>query len=221
MDNEIQGQPQAMQRSGRALKTITQRLKGKEGRLRGNLMGKRVDFSARTVITGDPIIDIDQVGVPRSIARNLTYPEIVTPFNIENMYELIRNGPDEHPGAKYIIRDDGTRLDLRYVKRPNDLRLEAGFKVERHIQNDDIIVFNRQPSLHKMSMMGHRVKIMPYSTFRLNLSVTSPYNADFDGDEMNLHVPQTIESRMEVKEIMRVPKQIVSPQKNEVLWNML
>ena len=129
-------------------------------------MGKRVDFSARTVITPDPNISIDEVGVPRSIALNLTYPEIVTPFNIERMYELIRNGPNELPGARYIIRDDGQRIDLRYGRPSADINLQYGYKVERHIQDGDIIIFNRQPSLHKMSMMGHRVKIMPYSTFR-------------------------------------------------------
>jgi DNA-directed RNA polymerase II subunit RPB1 len=214
IDNEIPGHPQALQRSGRPLKSIRQRLRGKEGRIRGNLMGKRVDFSARTVITGDPNISIDQVGVPRTIALNLTYPEIVTPFNRERMYELIRNGPSELPGAKYVVRDDGKRLDLRFVKKPSDLHLEFGYRVERHIHDGDVIIFNRQPSLHKMSMMGHRIKIMPYSTFRLNLSVTSPYNADFDGDEMNMHVPQTLETRAETSQIMMVPRQIVSPQSN-------
>ena len=76
---------QATQKSGRPLKSVKQRLKGKEGRVRGNLMGKRVDFSGRTVITPDPNLRIDQVGVPRSIAQNLTFPEIVTPFNIDKL----------------------------------------------------------------------------------------------------------------------------------------
>jgi DNA-directed RNA polymerase II subunit RPB1 len=177
-------------------------------------MGKRVDFSARTVITGDPNLSIDQVGVPRSIARNLTFPETVTPYNIEKLQQMIRNGPNEHPGAKYVIRENGERIDLRYSKSGGDFPLQLGYQVERHLLDGDYVIFNRQPSLHKMSMMGHRVKIMPYSTFRLNLSVTSPYNADFDGDEMNLHVPQTYMTRAEVKEICMVPKQIVSPQKN-------
>eukprot|EP01132_Coremiostelium_polycephalum_P012859 gene12859-15717_t len=221
VDNEIPGQPQAQQRSGRPLKSIRQRLKGKEGRIRGNLMGKRVDFSARTVITADPNLSIDQVGVPRSIALNLTYPETVTPFNIDKMRELIRNGPNEHPGAKYIIREDGVRFDLRFVKKVTDTHLECGYKVERHIQDGDVVIFNRQPSLHKMSMMGHRIKIMPYSTFRLNLSVTTPYNADFDGDEMNLHVPQTLETRAEVIELMMVPRQIVSPQSNRPVMGIV
>jgi DNA-directed RNA polymerase II subunit RPB1 len=177
-------------------------------------MGKRVDFSARTVITGDPNLSIDQVGVPRSIAKNLTFPETVTPYNIEKLQEMIRRGPNEHPGAKYVIRDNGERIDLRYSKRGGDIHLQYGYKVERHLVDDDYVIFNRQPSLHKMSMMGHRVKIMPYSTFRLNLSVTSPYNADFDGDEMNLHAPQSHETRAEIQELCMVPKQIVSPQKN-------
>eukprot|EP00027_Filamoeba_sp_ATCC50430_P000934 CAMPEP_0168554826 /NCGR_PEP_ID=MMETSP0413-20121227/7995_1 /TAXON_ID=136452 /ORGANISM="Filamoeba nolandi, Strain NC-AS-23-1" /LENGTH=1668 /DNA_ID=CAMNT_0008585609 /DNA_START=242 /DNA_END=5249 /DNA_ORIENTATION=- len=211
-NNELPGQPQATQRSGRPIKSIRQRLRGKEGRIRGNLMGKRVDFSARTVITADPNISIDEVGVPRSIALNLTYPEIVTPFNIDRMRELVENGPTQHPGAKYIIRDDGTRLDLRYIKKASDTHLEYGYRVERHVQDGDFVIFNRQPSLHKMSMMGHRVRIMPYSTFRLNLSVTTPYNADFDGDEMNLHLAQTLETRAEISEIMMVPRQIITPQ---------
>jgi len=130
------------------------------------------------------------------------------------LYKLISNGPNEHPGAKYIIRDNGQRIDLRYAKKASDHNLEFGYKVERHIHDGDVVIFNRQPSLHKMSMMGHRVKIMPYSTFRLNLSVTTPYNADFDGDEMNMHVPQTHETRAEVIQLMMVPTQIVTPQSN-------
>jgi len=221
MDNDANGVPQAMQKSGRPLKTIRGRLKGKEGRLRGNLMGKRVDFSARTVITGDPNLSLDQVGVPRSIARTLTYPEVVTKFNISKLTNLVRNGPNQHPGANYVIKADGARLDLKHNKNLDDLRLQYGWKVERHINDDDVIIFNRQPSLHKESMMGHRVKVMPYSTFRLNLSVTSPYNADFDGDEMNLHVPQSDETRAEVQNLCMVPKQIVSPQKNQPLMGIV
>ncbi|OLL22690.1 DNA-directed RNA polymerase II subunit rpb1 [Neolecta irregularis DAH-3] len=221
MDNNIPGQPQAIQKSGRPVKAIRARLKGKEGRLRGNLMGKRVDFSARTVITGDPNISLDEVGVPRSIAKTLTYPETVTSYNIHKLQELVRNGPNEHPGAKYIIRDTGERIDLRYHKRAGEIPLQYGWRVERHIVDGDVIIFNRQPSLHKMSMMGHRIRVMPYSTFRLNLSVTSPYNADFDGDEMNLHVPQSEETRAEISEICMVPRQIVSPQGNKPVMGIV
>jgi DNA-directed RNA polymerase II subunit RPB1 len=221
MDNDIAGQPQALQKSGRPVKSIRARLKGKEGRLRGNLMGKRVDFSARTVITGDPNLSLDEVGVPRSIARVLTYPETVTPYNIQKLHQLVRNGPNEHPGAKYVIRDGGERIDLRHHKRAGEISLQYGWKVERHIIDGDYIIFNRQPSLHKESMMGHRVRVMPYSTFRLNLSVTSPYNADFDGDEMNLHVPQSEETRAEVSQLCMVPLNIVSPQRNSPLMGIV
>ena len=221
MDNNIAGQPQALQKSGRPVKSIRARLKGKEGRLRGNLMGKRVNFSARTVITGDPNLDLDQVGVPKSIARTLSYPEAVTPYNIHRLTEYVRNGPNEHPGAKYIIRDSGERIDLRYHKRVGDIQLQYGWKIERHLMDNDPVLFNRQPSLHKMSMMGHRVKVMPFSTFRLNLSVTSPYNADFDGDEMNLHVPQSEETRVELSQLCAVPLQIVSPQSNKPVMGIV
>ncbi|KAJ1649976.1 DNA-directed RNA polymerase II core subunit rpo21, partial [Dispira simplex] len=221
MNNDISGLPRALQKSGRPVKSIRARLKGKDGRLRNNLMGKRVDFSARTVITGDPNLSIDEVGVPRSIARNLTYPELVTPYNIHQLQQYVRNGPNQHPGAKYVIRDNGDRIDLRYNKLGNEIPLQYGWRVERHLMDGDLIIFNRQPSLHKMSMMGHKIRVMPYSTFRLNLSVTSPYNADFDGDEMNLHVPQSEETRAEIREICMVPKNIVSPQGNKPVMGIV
>ncbi|KDQ17519.1 hypothetical protein BOTBODRAFT_29699 [Botryobasidium botryosum FD-172 SS1] len=220
MDNDIAGIPQALQKSGRPVKAIRSRLKGKEGRLRGNLMGKRVDFSARTVITGDPNIQLDQVGVPRSIAMTLTYPERVTPYNITYLQELVRNGPREYPGARFVIRDTGERIDLKYNKSA-DAFLQYGWIVERHLKDGDYVLFNRQPSLHKMSMMSHRVKIMSYSTFRLNLSVTPPYNADFDGDEMNMHIPQSEETRAELSQIAWVPRQIISPQANKPVMGIV
>lgn len=221
MDNDIAGIPQALQKSGRPVKAIRARLKGKEGRLRGNLMGKRVDFSARTVITGDPNLQLDQVGVPRSIAMTLTYPERVTPYNIVYLQQLINNGPAAYPGARYYVKDTGERIDLKYRKSGEPISLQFGWIVERHLKDGDFILFNRQPSLHKMSMMCHRVKVMNYSTFRLNLSVTSPYNADFDGDEMNLHVPQSEETRAELSQIAWVPRQIISPQANKPVMGIV
>ena len=179
-------------------------------------MGKRVDFSARTVITPDPNLSIDQVGVPRSIAQNLTVPEIVTPLNIEWLQELIRRN-----AAKYIIWDTGDRIDLRFHPKPSDLRLQCGYIVERHMMDEDLVVFNRQPTLHKMSMMAHRVKVLPWSTFRLNLSVTTPYNADFDGDEMNLHLPQSLESKAELSELMTVSRLILTPQSNRPVMGIV
>jgi len=221
VDNDMPGMPRAMQKSGKPLKAIKARLKGKEGRIRGNLMGKRVDFSARTVITPDPNLRIDQVGVPRSIAQNLTFPELVTPFNIDRMQELGRRGNSQYPGAKYIVRDNGERIDLRFHPKSSDLHLQCGYKVERHLRDDDLVIFNRQPTLHKMSMMGHRVKVLPWSTFRMNLSCTSPYNADFDGDEMNLHVPQSMETRAEVENIHITPRQIITPQANKPVMGIV
>jgi len=221
MNNELNGMPQVTQRSGRPLKTLSQRLKAKEGRIRGNLMGKRVDFSARTVITADPNLGIHQVGVPRSVAMNLTVPTRVTPFNIHELSALVANGPTEHPGAKHIIRSDGLRIDLRYVKNKSDLLLANGWVVERHLRDGDIVLFNRQPSLHKMSIMGHMAKVLDWSTFRLNLSCTSPYNADFDGDEMNLHVPQSLPARAEAELMMHSPRVIVSGQSNRPVMGIV
>ncbi len=222
MDNDLPGMPQALQKSGRPLKSVKARLKGKEGRIRGNLMGKRVDFSARTVITPDPNLSLDEVGVPRTIAKTLTIPESVTLFNIEKLQRYVTNGPNEYPGARYVIRDDGQRIDLRFSRKGgNDLFLQPGYVVERHLMDGDLVIFNRQPSLHKMSMMGHRVRVMPWSTFRLNLSVTTPYNADFDGDEMNLHAPQSLESKAEILELCMVPKMIISPQANKPVMGIV
>ncbi|MHA1596277.1 MAG: hypothetical protein ACTSWV_01385, partial [Candidatus Asgardarchaeia archaeon] len=172
-DNEVAGIPPARHRSGRALRTLAQRLKGKEGRFRSNLSGKRVDFSARTVISPDPQLSINEVGVPEDVAKILTIPEKVTIWNIEEMKELILRGPDEHPGANYIIRPDGRRIDLRFVKDRKKIAesIEPGYIIERHLRDGDIALFNRQPSLHRMSIMAHEVRVLPYKTFRLNLSV--------------------------------------------------
>lgn len=220
-DNCIIGIPTATTKSKRPLKAIRERLKSKEGRLRGNLMGKRVDFCARSVIGGDPNLNTEQVGVPRSIALNLTFAERVTPHNIHWLKALVTKGPTVHPGAKYVVRDDGSRLDLRYVADTSAIQLQYGWKVERHMHDGDYIIFNRQPSLHKMSMMGHRVKVMPFSTLRFNLAVTAPYNADFDGDEMNLHLGQSHETRSEIKHMMLNPRMVVSPQGNKPVMGIV
>lgn len=211
-DNEASGVPPARHRSGRPLKTLAQRLKGKEGRFRSNLSGKRVNFSARTVISPDPNISINEVGVPEMIAKEVTVPSYVNEWNIDEMRKHIENGPNVHPGANYVIRTDGRRM--RVADETKELileKLEPGFIVERHLKDGDMVLFNRQPSLHRMSMMAHEVRVLPYKTFRLNLCVCPPYNADFDGDEMNMHVFQTDESRAEAKSLMRVQEHILSP----------
>jgi len=212
-DNEVPGIPPAKHRSGRPLRTLAQRLKGKEGRFRGHLSGKRVDFSARTVISPDPNLSINEVGVPINVAKILTVPERVTPWNNNELRKYVMNGPYKWPGANYIVRPDGRRVDLRFVKDRKALAetLAPGFIVERHLKDGDIVLFNRQPSLHRMSMMAHRAKILPGKTFRLNLTVCPPFNADFDGDEMNLHVPQSEEARAEAEILMLVQTQILSP----------
>ncbi|MDI6917620.1 MAG: DNA-directed RNA polymerase subunit A' [Thermoplasmatales archaeon] len=210
-DNQTAGIPPARHRSGRALKTLTQRLKGKEGRFRSNLSGKRVNFSSRTVISPDPNISINEVGVPIDSAKELTVPVSVAPYNLETVKKIVANGPS-YPGANYIIRPDGRRIKITQKNAEEFAeKLEVGFTVERHLMDGDIVLFNRQPSLHRMSMMAHEARIMPYRTFRLNLAVCPPYNADFDGDEMNLHVLQSEEARAEAKILMMVQEHILSP----------
>jgi DNA-directed RNA polymerase subunit A' len=212
-NNEVSGIPPARHRSGRTLKSLAQRLKGKEGRFRGNLSGKRVDYSARTVISPDPNLDINQVGVPVHVATKLTVPDVVTPLNLEEMKRLVVNGPNLHPGALYVIRPDQKRIRLEFVQDRSLVAetIEPGFIIERHLKDGDIALFNRQPSLHRMSIMAHRVKVLPYKTFRLHLTVCPPYNADFDGDEMNLHIPQSKEAQTEARLLMQVQDQILSP----------
>jgi len=216
IDNSMPGIPPAKHRSGRPLKGIAQRLEGKMGRFRKNLVGKRVNFSARTVISPDPYLEIDEVGVPIEIAKILTVPERVTEYNIEKLRKLIMNGADKYPGVNYIIRPDGRKRNLRFIKDPEKLKkiaesIEPGYIVERHLMDGDIVLFNRQPSLHRLSMMAHRVRVLPYKTFRLHLFVCPPYNADFDGDEMNLHVPQAREAQAEARLLMNVINQILTP----------
>jgi DNA-directed RNA polymerase subunit A' len=192
---------------------LTQRLKGKDGRVRGSLSGKRVDFSSRTVISPDPNLDLSEVGVPETVAKKLTIPEIVTDWNIEKLKKLVINGPSIFPGVNYITRPDGVKIRLDFVEDRSLIAdsLEIGFLVERHLMDGDVVLFNRQPSLHQMSIMAHYVHVLPGKTFRLHPSVCPPYNADFDGDEMNLHVPQSEEARSEAILLMRVQDQLISP----------
>jgi len=214
VDNELPGVAQSVHRSGRPLKAIRQRLKGKEGRIRSNLMGKRVDFSGRSVITPDPNIDLDELGVPFAIAKNLTYPEICNDYNKEKLLNLLSNGYNTYPGIKSIDKKNGIKLSITQFNI-NDITIENGDVVHRHLQDGDWVLFNRQPSLHRMSMMGHRVRVMKGHTFRLNVSVTPPYNADFDGDEMNMHAPQSIASVSELINICSVNQNIISPRENK------
>ncbi|XP_072312069.1 DNA-directed RNA polymerase III subunit RPC1 isoform X2 [Eucyclogobius newberryi] len=198
---------------------FVQRLKGKQGRFRGNLSGKRVDFSGRTVISPDPNLRIDEVAVPVHVAKILTYPEKVNKANLELLRKLVRNGPDVHPGANFIQnRSTQMKRFLKYGNREKIAQeLRFGDVVERHMIDGDIVLFNRQPSLHKLSIMAHIARVKPHRTFRFNECVCTPYNADFDGDEMNLHLPQTEEAKAEALVLMGTKANLVTPRNGEPL----
>lgn len=226
IDNEIPGIPKAIQRSGRPIKAVKQRLQSKDGRMRNNLMGKRGDHTGRTVITAEPNIALDELGVPKKIAMNLTFPENVNKHNIERLKMYVKNGLNVYPGAKSVQKkikiENGNIVYRMYSLSIKTIDIEIGDIVHRHLIDGDIVFFNRQPSLHKMSMMGHRVRVLEVgNTFRLNVSATSPYNADFDGDEMNVFLTQCMEGLSELKYLTLVPNQIVSPQKNQCVIGLV
>lgn len=204
-------------KSAKPIRGFCQRLKGKQGRFRGNLSGKRVDFSGRTVISPDPNLKIDEVAVPDRVAKVLTYPEKCTRYNRQKLQKLILNGPNVHPGANYVLKqNEVAKRNLKFgdrVKLAKNLRI--GDVVERHIEDGDVVLFNRQPSLHRLSILSHYAKVRPWRTFRLNECVCTPYNADFDGDEMNLHVPQTEEARAEAINLMGVKNNLLTPKSGE------
>ncbi len=213
-DNNVTRIPPARHRSGQPLKTITERIKGKEGRIRHNLAGKRVNYSARTVVSPDPYLKIDEIGVPEEIARIITVAEPVTTANLEEIKELIRNGSN-YPGANNIIRIDGRKKRVTDdLKEEIILELIPGYKVERHLRDGDIVLFNRHPTLHKQGLMAHYVKVLPGRTFRLHPASAQPYNADFDGDEMNIHSPQNEEAIAEAKVLLHINNNIISSKNN-------
>lgn len=193
---------------------IVGRREHKEGRIRGNIMGKRTDWTARTVVTGDTCIRPNEIGCPVHVARRLSYPEIVTEQNIKILDVMVKNGYKVYPGATAIIpRGSRNKIDLKFMK--NDYILKVGDIVERNLLEGDIVWFNRQPSLHKYSTMGHHIKVInddDYMSFRLNVGVTTPYNADFDGDEMNLIVPRSIHTKLEIDKLMNVKHNFISAQ---------
>lgn len=202
---------------------MSQRVKGKHGRFRQNLSGKRVDFTGRTVISPDPNCAIDEVMVPLDMAKILTYPDCVNRYNIEKLRLLILAGPEQHPGANFVevVQEDGTmsKISLFYARNRAKIadELKIGDIVERHLSDGDAVLFNRQPSLHRVSIMSHKARIMPHKTLRFNECVCAPYNADFDGDEMNIHVPQTEEARAEARTLMNVKNNICVPKAGEPL----
>ena len=175
-------------------------LNGKGGAIRGNVTAKRVALSARTVVTPEANADSDEAGVPDILARHLTVDETVNSLNREAMVKL-------------LAEDKITHINNRVLHRTERV-IKIGDSVSRRLQNGDYVMLNRQPSLHKESMMSFRVKLVPGYTFRLHLSATSPYNADFDGDEMNLHLPQTLEAMSELREIASIKSCMMNAQSN-------
>ncbi|KAL9225768.1 hypothetical protein vseg_001656 [Gypsophila vaccaria] len=217
INSEAKVGPQYQQPS-KPVSGILQRLKGKQGRFRGNLSGKRVEFTGRTVISPDPNLKITEIGVPQRMAAVLTYPEIVNDHNIEKLRQCVRNGPKKYPGAKLVVEHNGDKRELSFCNRKRTAdELKIGYRVHRHLEDGDIVLFNRQPSLHRMSMMCHRAKVMPSRTLRFNESVCTPYNADFDGDEMNIHIPQTEEARAEAFLLMGVQNNLCTPKDGSIL----
>jgi DNA-directed RNA polymerase II subunit RPB1 len=212
-NNEEVPLPISQQKTGgRPIKSIAERISGKTGRIRQNLNGKRVEGSGRAVITSDPSMGIDEVGIPLKIAMSIPFPETVTPDNYEKLSTLVKNGRDIYPGVNKVVKKNGVSYDIRYRNRP--IKLQYGDIVERHLIDGDYVLFNRQPSLHKLSMMGHKVRVSlnpNFTTFSMNPSTCKPYNADFDGDEMNVFVPQTIQSVVELSMLANVTSLIVSP----------
>ena len=221
------GIPTSKSRSGRHLKTIRARMKSKAGHVRQNIMGKRVDHSARTVITGDPNLSINELGVPVEIAENLAYPEAASKYNIGYLNMLLQKGK-----VKWIVKNKlgeksslkARTINVEFLKSINNeanVAIEIGDTVWRNLQDNDIVFFNRQPTLHKMGMMAHKAVILEGKSFRLNGSCTSPYAADFDGDEMNMHVPISEACRYELEHITIVSSQIVSPQASKPVIGLI
>lgn len=206
IDNETAGVPPTKQRSGKPLKSIAERLKTKKGRFRYNLIGKRVNSAARATITPSLDIKINELGIPQDVADTLTILERVTSWNIKRLKEFVLEGK-----ARYIITEKGLRKIVNEEnKKELAETLEEGMSIRRNLKDGDLVIFNRQPTLHRISSLGHYIKVVPGKTFRINPMVVAPYNADFDGDEMNMHCPQSEESFVEIKELMSLEKHVIN-----------
>lgn len=197
-------------------KNLFSRLKGKNGRFRGNLSGKRVDFSGRTVISPDPNLPLNFLGLPYFLAKKLTFPEKVNSFNLERLQRAVFRGNSGFPGANFFTDLKNNKKNLENLQSERkDLKIKIGYRIDRHLKNNDFVFFNRQPSLHRISIMAHRIKVISGKTFKINESICKPYNADFDGDEMNIHVPQTQKARAECGTLLNLTLNINSPGNGE------
>ncbi|KAL2160281.1 hypothetical protein VTH06DRAFT_1454 [Thermothelomyces fergusii] len=218
--NPIQGAAAKRNEEG-----IKQKLEKKEGLFRKNMMGKRVNFAARSVISPDPNIETNEIGVPPVFAKKLTYPEPVTSHNFKDLQQAVINGVDKWPGASAIENENGQIINLRTksledrIALANQLLAPSGNnfsgqrnkKVHRHLTNGDVVLMNRQPTLHKPSIMGHRVRVLPgEKTIRMHYANCNTYNADFDGDEMNMHFPQNELARVEALQLADTDHQYIS-----------
>jgi DNA-directed RNA polymerase II subunit RPB1 len=214
-DNAGRAAPQSQQRSGAAKKSLMNRMTGKTGQIRGGAVAKRCDQNARTVIAPDRFLDVDQLGVPHAFMKILTVPEEVSHHNIALLQEAVRRGPRVANGAARVLHATGqlTQLNLLEEGEAPPL-LQVGDVVERHLREGDRIIFNRQPSLHKLSLLGLEVVPVPGLAFRMNLTLTKPFNGDFDGDEMNMHVMQTVYAMAETATLIAVNHNVINPQNN-------
>jgi DNA-directed RNA polymerase beta' subunit len=217
MHNDVRGERKATNRTGGTTRDLRTRLVGKSGRVRNTLMGKRVNFSARDVITPSVAIDVDQVGVPLIIAETLLKPVLVTSLNHSLMTKYLASGI-----IKYVhVVEEWGKVRRVFVNEESLVtipELKVGWKVERRMLDEDYVCMNRHPSLHRVSMMGHRAKILPKGnlTLQMNPAICPPYNCDFDGDEMNLHLATTVEADAELQELLSVNKNVISPQNSRL-----
>ncbi|XP_013113377.2 DNA-directed RNA polymerase I subunit RPA1 [Stomoxys calcitrans] len=221
----------SMSREAQNSSGLKQVLEKKEGLIRKHMMGKRVNYAARTVITPDPNINVEEIGIPDIFARKLSYPVPVTPWNVAELRKMVMNGPDVHPGANYIQDERGYTTYIpanNASKRESMAKLlfnypEKGIKiVHRHVLNGDILLLNRQPSLHRPSIMAHKARILKgEKTFRLHYSNCKAYNADFDGDEMNAHLPQSEVARSEAYNLVNVASNYLVPKDGTPLGGLI
>lgn len=204
----------ARQRSGTHQHGLMQRLTGKTGQMRNNIVTKRADQTGRTVVAPDNQLDVDEVGVPDVMMNTLTVPEPVHAGNMELLTVAVRAGPGVAGGAARVLHATGHLTQLHLVKNRDAITLQPGDVVERHLVDGDPVCFNRQPSLHRLSFVAMRARRVPGQAFRLSLAAASQFNADFDGDEMNLHVMQSAYANAELLQLMAVGKNVINPQNN-------
>lgn len=213
---------------------IKQALEKKEGLFRKHMMGKRVNYAARSVISPDPNLETNEIGVPPVFAVKLTYPEPVTAYNVAELRQAVINGPDKWPGAIQVQNEDGSMVSLigmtleqrkaiaNQLLTPSNGATVINKKVHRHIKNKDVVIMNRQPTLHKASMMGHKVRVLPgEKTLRLHYANTGAYNADFDGDEMNMHFPQNENAKAEALNLANTDSQYLTPTSGSPLRGLI